>query len=76
MPDEIIFNTYPSMSSSSVTIDIDDATLLELFEESFEGHCHACKGRTIDEGEIVCCECLARALVYHRRNCGCMEVGQ
>ena len=76
MPDEVIFNTHPSMSSSSVTVDIDDATLLELFEESFEGYCHVCKNRTINEGEIICCECLALALVDHRRNCGCMEVGQ
>lgn len=76
MPDEIIFNTYPSMSSSSVTIDIDDTTLLELFEESFDGYCHVCKNSTINKAEIVCCECLDDATAHHRKNCGCMEEGQ
>lgn len=76
MPDEITFNTYPSMSSSAVTVDIDDTTLLELFEDAWEGYCHVCKERTINESEVVCCECLNLALVYHHGTCGCMEVGR
>ena len=45
--------------------------IADLFEKEFDGWCPVCKNVTINEEEVVCCECFKSALEYHTNTCGC-----
>lgn len=47
-------------------------TLISLHKAEFKGQCPVCYN-LIDPGEIVCCDCLDKAVSYHRvASCGCV----
>lgn len=51
------------------TIELSADEIESLFDEEFAGKCPACRFDKIDQHDVVCCRCLAKARRYHGANC-------
>jgi len=59
--------------SDSIVIRLSDETIERLFREAYDGWCPVCLSNEVNVGETICCECLERAIAYHKSTCGCIE---
>ena len=58
------------------TVDLGPDQIAHLFDAEYKGWCPLCRNTKITGYETMCCNCLAKALAYHKETCGCQEETQ